>query len=82
LVDVFACINRFVVTRTNVRIRSLHSVQMAVKFVFIIFAVWLVACIHIPILMDMQGGVCGMFDLYKLIYTIYQIIVVGILPPH
>jgi hypothetical protein len=78
---VFACIDRFVVTRTNVRIRSLNSVQIAIKVIFIIFGVWLVASIHILIFMDIQRGVCGMFGLYKLIYTIYQTIVTGILPP-
>jgi hypothetical protein len=78
---VLACTDRFFVTRTNIRIRSLNSVQVAIKLIFIIFAVWLVACIHIPILMTIKGGVCGMFGSYKLIYTIYQITLVGILPP-
>jgi hypothetical protein len=78
---VFTCIDRFVVTQTNVRIRSLNSVPMAIKVIFIIFGVWLVASMHIPILITIKGGVCGMFGLYKLIFTIYQIIVTGILPP-
>jgi hypothetical protein len=80
-VVVFACIDRFVVTRTNVRVRSLNSVSMAIKVIFIIFGVWLVASIHILIFMDIQRGVCGMFGLYKLIYTIYQTMMSGILPP-
>ena len=42
---------------------------------------WLVAAIHMPILMDIRDGVCGMFGLYKVIYAFYQIILVGILPP-
>jgi hypothetical protein len=78
---VFACIDRFVVTRTNVRIRSLNSVQVAIKLIFIIFVVWLVACIHMPFFMEIRGGVCGMFGSYKLIYAIYQISLAGILPP-
>jgi hypothetical protein len=45
------------------------------------FAVWLVAAIHVPIFVSMRNGVCGMFGLYKLIYAIYQITSVGILPP-
>ena len=78
---VFACADRFFVTRTNVRIRSLNSVSMAMKLVFIICVVCLVIAIHLPILMDIRNGVCGMFGLYKLIYAIYQITLVGILPP-
>jgi uncharacterized membrane protein len=37
--------------------------------------------LHVPILMDIRDSVCGMFGLYKLIYAIYQVILVGILPP-
>ena len=78
---VFACIDRFFVTRTNVRIRALSSPQIALKFVFIICIVCFVIGIHIPIFMDIRGNICGMFGLYKVIYPIYQIMVVGILPP-
>jgi hypothetical protein len=31
--------------------------------------------------MDIRSGVCGMFGLYKLIYSFYQMTVVGIVPP-
>jgi len=31
--------------------------------------------------MNIRNSVCGMFDLYKLIYAIYQTIIIGILPP-
>jgi hypothetical protein len=78
---VFVCADRFVVTRTNVRIRSLSSVSIAIKLVLIMCAVWLVASIHVLILMDIRSGVCGMFGVYKLIYAIYQITSVAILPP-
>jgi len=78
---VFACADRFFVTRTNVRIRSLNSVSMAIKLVFITCGVCLVIAIHLPILMDIRSGVCGMFGVYNLIYPIYQITLVGILPP-
>ncbi len=80
-VIVFACADRFFATRTNVRIRALNSVSIAMKLVFIMCAVCLVIAIHMPILMDIRNGVCGMFDLYNLIYAIYQITLVGTLPP-
>jgi hypothetical protein len=78
---VFACVDRFIITRTNVRIRALNSVPIAMKLVFIMSAVWLVVAMHLPILMNIRDGVCGMFGLYKVIYAIYQITLVGILPP-
>jgi hypothetical protein len=78
---VFACADRFFVTRTNVQIRSLNSVPNAIKLVFTMFAVWLVAAIHVPIFTEMRNGVCGMFGLYRVIYAIYQITSVGIIPP-
>ena len=77
---VFACVDRFFVTRTNVRIRALSSPQIAIKFVFIICIACFVVGIHIPIFMDIRNSVCGMFGLYKLIYAIYLITLFCILP--
>lgn len=78
---VFACVDRYFVTQTNVHIRLLSSVRMAIKLVLIICPVWMIAAIHTPILMEIRSGVCGMFGVYKLIYAIYQITLSGILPP-
>ncbi|CAF0931078.1 unnamed protein product [Adineta steineri] len=54
---------------------------MAVKVVLTMSLICFIICLHIPILMSIRDGVCGMFDSYKLIYAIYQIIIVGLLPP-
>jgi hypothetical protein len=78
---VLVCADRFAVTRINVYIRSLNSVSIAIKLVSIMCVVWLTAAIHVPILMDIRNGVCGMFGSYKFIYAIYQITSVAILPP-
>ena len=77
---VCACADRFFVTRTNVQIRSLSSIHIAKKFVFMIIVVCFLISIHVPILPDIRENVCGMFGSYKLIYSIYQITFVGILP--
>ncbi|CAF1437990.1 unnamed protein product [Adineta steineri] len=79
-VVVFACADRFFLTRTNVRIRSLSSSKIAMKLVFIICPVWLLIAIHMPILTEIKGSVCGTFGLYKTIYSVYQFISVVILP--
>lgn len=78
---VFTCIDRFLFTRTDVRIRSLNSAQMAIKFIFMTCLTWLVVSTHIPILMSIRNGVCAMFGLYKLIYAIYIITFSAIMPP-
>lgn len=78
---VLACADRFFVTRTNVHIRSLNTFSIAIKLVCIMCAVWLVAAIHVLIFVDIRNGVCGMFGLYKVVYAIYQIISVAIIPP-
>ncbi len=44
-------------------------------------AVRLLIASHMPVLMDIRVGVCGMLDTYKLAYSIYQIIVLSIAPP-
>ena len=62
--------DRFLATRTSVRLRSLNSVPIATKVVLIMCAVWMVTGIHLPIMMDINNGVCGMFGLYKLVYAV------------
>ena len=77
---VLACVDRFFITRTSARIRSWSSVRMALKLTIINCLVWMILSIHIPIFMDIRGGVCGMFDFYKFFYAIYLCILVSILP--
>jgi len=78
---VFASADRFFATQINVRIRSLSSISLAIKLIIIMFIVCPLIAIHMPILMTIQDGVCGMFGLYQLIYAIYQTIVIGTVPP-
>ena len=77
---VLACVDRYFVTRMDVRMRALSSPQIAIKFIFVICIACFVVGIHIPIFMDIRGNVCGMFGLYKLIYAIYLITLFSILP--
>lgn len=78
---VFACADRYFLTRTSARIRAWSSIQMARKLLIIMCIVWMIAGLHLPIFMDIRNGVCWMFDFYKFFYPIYQTILVGILPP-
>lgn len=78
---VFACADRFFITRSSARVRALSSIATARKLISIMCLTWLVVGIHLPIFMDIRGGTCWMFDFYKFFYPIYQCTLVGILPP-
>ncbi|CAF0842444.1 unnamed protein product [Adineta ricciae] len=80
-VVVLACIDRFVITRANIRVRSLSSIRMAVGSTMVMIVLCFLIAMHLPILTNIRNGVCGMIGLYKVIYSFYQIIVVGLLPP-
>ena len=77
---VLACVDRFFLTRTSARIRSWSSVRVALKLTIINCLVWMIVSIHIPIFMEIRGGVCTMVDVYQFFYAIYLCIVVSILP--
>lgn len=78
---VLACADRFFATHGNARLRQLSSVGIALKLLFLMTTVWPIVSIHMPILTELREGMCEMVRLYKLIYAIYQITFVGILPP-
>ncbi|CAF1291103.1 unnamed protein product, partial [Adineta ricciae] len=78
---VFACIDRFLITRTNVRLRSLSSVKTAIISLIVMVLTGFFIAVHILIYTDINSGVCTMTGLYKLVYAIYQIMVVSIIPP-
>jgi hypothetical protein len=78
---VFACADRYFITRTSARIRAWSSLKMARRLLIIMCSVWIVAGLHLPVFMDIRGGICWMFDFYKFFYPIYQFILVGIIPP-
>ncbi|UJR19084.1 hypothetical protein I4U23_022215 [Adineta vaga] len=77
---VFASADRYFITRTNVHLRSLSSIKTAIKLLLTMFILCLLIAIHMPILMNIRNGVCGMIGIYKLLYAIYQSIVSGLLP--
>jgi len=78
---VLACIDRFLVTRIDVRLRSFHSIAIAKKFLLIMTVVCPLFAIHLPIFMEIRNNVCSQFGVYKLAYATYQFIVVGVVPP-
>ncbi|CAF1671704.1 unnamed protein product, partial [Adineta ricciae] len=57
------------------------SIKTASKLLLAMLIICPLMAMHMPILMDLRNGTCGMFGIYKLMYAIYQIIVSGLLPP-
>jgi hypothetical protein len=78
---VFACADRFFASHSHARFRQLSSVRIAIKLLFLMTIGWPIVGIHLPVLMDLRGGVCEIIGSYKLVYAIYQITLVGIFPP-
>ena len=78
---VFACADRFFITRSNANIRAWSSFNIAKKTIAVMCTFWAIAGLHLPIFMDIRNGVCWMFDFYKFFYPIYQCTLVGFLPP-
>ena len=80
-VTIFACADRYFMTRTSVRLRSWSSVSVAHRAIPIMAISWSVLGLHLPVWMDVRSGVCGMFDFYRIFYPVYQFVLVGLLPP-
>ena len=78
---VFACADRFFITRRSARVRGWSSIRTARRLIGMMCIVWLILASHIPIFMTIRNSTCWMFDSYKFFYPIYQTTVVRILPP-
>ena len=59
---VFACADRFFITRTSARIRAWSSMQTARRLISIMCLVWLIFGSHLPVFMTIRNGTCWMFD--------------------
>ncbi|UJR09259.1 hypothetical protein I4U23_013505 [Adineta vaga] len=77
---VLACIDRLIISQTNVHIRSFSSIRMAMKLIFGMTIVYFLIVMHVPFFMDIREGVCELLGIYKFIYSIYQIITISIIP--
>ena len=77
---VFVCIDRFLATRADARVRLLNSTALAKKLLLIMIIGCPLIAIHLPILIQIQNNVCSQFGIYKLIYAIYQLFIIGIVP--
>ncbi|CAF0984637.1 unnamed protein product [Adineta ricciae] len=78
---VFACFDRFAVSSSRPSIRRWSNIKLARWSTIAIILFWFIICIHILVYQDIQHGSCGMFGTYSLIFSIYSIFIIGLIPP-
>jgi len=78
---VLACIDRYMMTHIYINFRACSTLKRAKIMVFISFIFWLIAGCHIPILVTINNGLCTVFGIYAVYFSIYVLLAIGILPP-
>ncbi|UJR18886.1 hypothetical protein I4U23_022014 [Adineta vaga] len=76
---VFACIDLYLFTHINIRIRSFSSMKIAFCLIIFMCIFGLIIGSHILIFLDIRANICGLFDFYKFFYPIYQFITIVVL---
>ncbi|CAF1543218.1 unnamed protein product [Adineta ricciae] len=77
---VAAALDRFMYTSNRANFRALSTPKQAKWWVFGIVIFWPIFACHIPIMVTIVNGQCGTFGTYSIIYTIYLILFVGLVP--
>jgi hypothetical protein len=77
---VFACIDRFLITSSRANFRAFSTPKRAKYFIFFSFIFWLLSTIHVPIMITVVNAQCTTSGVYSIIYSIYTIIFVGLIP--
>ena len=78
---VLSCADRFALCSMRPAIRAFSRPKVALKMIGSTTLFWLLASIHLLIFEDIQNGVCSVFGLYGLIFSIYQIAFLGLIAP-
>lgn len=79
---IVACIDRYALCKLRTRMRFFNRYSVAVRIVIGIVISWLVLASFIPVFQTIKNGKCGRFnDIHIIIYTVYNVITTGILPP-
>ncbi|CAF0793868.1 unnamed protein product [Rotaria sordida] len=77
---ILVCIDRFILTTTNVHIRILFQPKNARYLMCITFLFWHIFPIHILFSTTIKDGRCNQFGLYYILHNIYLIIFVCFIP--
>ena len=74
---ILACIDRYAMSSTSVRIRAFSKRNTAIKMIIGTTLFWLLVTIQQPIFQTIQSNRCGVFGVYGLFFSIYQICLFG-----
>jgi hypothetical protein len=77
---VFACIDRFLITSDRASFRAFSTPKRAKYLIVFSFIFWLLSTIHVPIMVTVVHGQCTTSGVYSIIYSIYTIIFVSLIP--
>jgi hypothetical protein len=77
---ILACIDRFLITSNRVNFRAFSTPKRAKYLIFFSTIFWSLSTIHVPIMITVVNGQCTTFGVYSIIYSVYTIIFVSLIP--
>jgi hypothetical protein len=77
---ILACIDRFLITSNRASFRAFSTPKRAKYLIFYSFIFWSLSTIHVPIMITVVHGQCTTSGIYSIIYSIYTIIFVSLIP--
>jgi hypothetical protein len=77
---VLAAADRYALTSSRLSLRAFSSTAVARRAIVYIFLVWFIAGFHLLIWASIENNRCLVFGLYGFVYSIIQLITLGILP--
>ncbi|CAF1339517.1 unnamed protein product [Adineta steineri] len=78
---VLACIDRYMWTTNNAYGRFMNRSSTSRYLAAMVFILWHIIPIHIPVLVTISNGRCSEFGVYYVIYQAYNSTFLGLLPP-
>jgi hypothetical protein len=75
-----ACIDRFLITSNRVSFRAFSTPKRAKYLILYSLIFWSLSAIHVPIMITVVNGQCTTSGIYSIIYFIYTIIFVSLIP--
>jgi hypothetical protein len=77
-----ACIDRYMLSSSNVRLRGFANSRIAYRIILIFVISWLVLPVHNLIFIELKSGSCSFpLDIVSIYHSIFTIILGGLLPP-
>lgn len=76
-----ACIDRWALTSSNARIRSICRPQVARYVILSLILIWPIIPVHMAVYVNNNTGRCGAPSNYALGFSIYLFVFIGICPP-